>query len=137
MDTDDDFVPPNDTGAALLRSMEDGTFINAVGNEVQAAIKSLRQTADRKGGRVVGKVTLTINLAVGKKGDLESVGAIAVKLPKSKRETSIHWVDEEGDLLSRRPERQLDLKLHETKGEAEAEAKSPPKKTATPAVKGL
>lgn len=131
---DSDFVPPDDTGAALLRSMEDGTFINAFGGEVRNAIKSLRRTADKKGGKAKGKVTLVLDLAVDAKGVLESEGGITVKLPKPTRQRSIHWTDEEGDILNRRAERQLELRVHEgsapvaeSQGAKEAREKSPPK----------
>ena len=41
---DEDIDTHDDSGAALLRSMEDGAFVNALGHEVRRAIVALKGT---------------------------------------------------------------------------------------------
>lgn len=107
---EEEFVPTDDTFAALLRSAEDGVLVNALGGEVRAAIKHLGKHANKTNRRAKGVLTLKIKLEVDGKGYLETEGDFSVKLPKLSRARSFHWTDEDGDILNRRPERQLELK---------------------------
>lgn len=106
----EDFIEKNDTFAALLRSAEEGNLINELGGEVQDAIKQLRRHADKTNRRAKGVLTLKVKLEADGKGVLETEAEFSVKLPKLTRARTIHWADEEGEILNRRPEKQLELK---------------------------
>jgi hypothetical protein len=133
---DEDIIGSDDTFAALLRSAEDGNLINVLGAQTRDAIKRLRKHADKNNRRANGTLTIKIKMGVDAKGFMETEGDIAVKLPKSTRPTSVHWTDEEGDILNRRPERQLELKAVAPTGSTEP-APSNVKDIKGPAVKAM
>jgi len=99
----------DDTAAALLRSMEDGQFIEDMGTEVRNAIAALRKRASDTNLRAKGEITIKLKLTHDPKNVLEVEGAITTKLPKAARGTSIHWTSDDGDILNRKPEKQLEL----------------------------
>lgn len=107
---EDDTVAPNDTAAALLRKLEDGTFLNYAGAEVQRMLASLRATATKKNGRATGEITIKIKVPMGKDGYALPVASIKCKMPEMARDESMIFVDEEGDLMSRPVEKQMKLK---------------------------
>lgn len=131
---DDDITGADDTFAALLRSAEDGNLVNALGAVTRDAIKRLRKHADKNNRRASGTLTIKIKMGVDAKGFMETEGEFTAKLPKSTRPTSVHWTDEEGDILNRRPERQLELR--DVKAAAEP-AGAPVKDIKGPAVKAM
>jgi len=106
---DQEIQGPDDSFAVLTRTMEDGGFLDAAGAEVRAAIQKLRKQAADTNLRKSGTVTIKIKLTHDPKNVLETEAEIAVKLPKEKRATSVHFTSEDGDILNRRPERQLRL----------------------------
>ena len=94
---------------ALTRTMEDGALVNDLGRKVRDTIIELRAQAEATNLRKSGTVTLTIKLTHDPKNVLESTATIKVKVPEVKRGTSIHFTTEDGDISSRRPERQTSL----------------------------
>jgi len=122
-----EFQGPDDSFAVLTRTMEDGGFLDAAGAEIRAAIVKLRKQAADTNLRKSGTVTIKIKLTHDPKNVLETEATIETKLPKEKRATSIHFTSEDGDILSRRPERQLSLsEVGKTKA-AEKPAPAQPK----------
>lgn len=108
---DPDYVPPNDTAAALLRKLEDGTFMNHAGAKVQAFLAEMRFVASRKGnGRSNGEINIKIKMSMGKDGYALPVASISCKTPQVARAESMIFVDAEGDLMARPVEKQLALK---------------------------
>ncbi len=106
----DDFIPTDDNFAALVRGAEDGVLINELGAELRAAIKHLRQHAGKTNKRAKGVLTLKIKLEADGKDILEHETEFTTKLPKLGRPISVNWVDEEGNILKGRPQKQLDLR---------------------------
>lgn len=108
---DPEYVAPNDTAAALLRKLEDGTFMNYAGAKVQAFFADLRSVASRKGnGRATGEIVIKIKMSMGKDGYALPVASINTKAPTVARPESMIFVDAEGDLMARPVEKQLALK---------------------------
>lgn len=112
----------DDSFAVLFRSMEDGAFSDGAGAELRAALVALRKRAADTNLRAKGALTITVKLEMDPKGVLETEGQIAVKLPKPVRGRSIHWTDIDGDILNRKPEKQLELRAVATKAEPANEA---------------
>jgi hypothetical protein len=134
--SDDGIIPDDDTFAAWVRSAEDGQLVHELGGEVRQSIVHLRKHAEKTNKRAKGVLTLKIKLEVDPKGIMETEAEIAAKLPKLTRARSVHWTDEDGDILNRRPEKQLELRGVTGNGGAAAPA-APTKDPAAPAVKAM
>ncbi len=134
MNDDGEFVPTNDTAAALLRKLEDGTFLNYAGGEVQRLLSHLRALAAKKNGRAVGEVTIKIKIPMGKDGYALPIATLKCKAPEMARDETMIFVDEEGDLMSRPVEKQLVMKGIDGGAAAAAAPANEPKK---PASKGM
>lgn len=113
MNDDDDKPEANDTALGLLRKLEDGDFVNHCGAEVQALLKTMRNAAGKR-GRVTGKVTIEVKLAMGKDGYVQAVPSIACKAPKAPaRLESTMYIDEDGDINGKPVEKQMSFKAVE------------------------
>lgn len=106
---DDEFIPPNDTLAVILRKAEEGQFIDHAGAEVQRCQAKLLAVASKRGARAVGTVTITLKIEMGKDGHADVTGDIKTKEPKMPRASTGIYVGEDGEILARPVERQMAL----------------------------
>ena len=107
---EDEEVPDNDTAAAFIRKLEDGTFLHFAGGELQALLQKLRATAARRGARVTGEFTIKVKIPMGKDGYALPVASVTTKAPQMARGETMIFVGEDGDLMSRPVEKQLTMK---------------------------
>lgn len=105
----DEHVPTDDTLMAVLRKLEDGRFANKAGAALRLLMMDLRSLADRKGGSVKGKFTLTIDIPMSGKGNALPRAKFTTKAPEMAPEETVIFIDEDGDLISRPAGKQLEI----------------------------
>ena len=94
--------------------------------------QQLRALAAKKNGRAVGEVTIKIKIPMGKDGYALPIATLKCKAPEMARDETMIFVDEEGDLMARPVEKQLELK--QVAGGASATSTNEPKKPASKAM---
>lgn len=104
IDTD---LPKYATFADLLRTLDNGGFLNECGDQVQEIVARLNDLAGDRSSAVKGSLTITIDFKLDK-GVFELTPELKVKLPKPPRMRSIAWATPDNHLSPTNP-RQLSM----------------------------
>lgn len=102
--------PPNEkleessrSFSVLLPMLEEGTLNSELTEEVRNLVAKLRDHRTNTGRIAKGKVTLTIDFALGSDGTFDVTGDFTVKSPKPVRSRTVLWATEGNNLVPQNP----------------------------------
>lgn len=109
----------------ILQQLEDGRLAADATARLGELCAELAKQADALGGKVKGKLVLTLKLSAERGGVVDIDSDIAITKPKASRHRTVMWTNAKGALSADNP-RQMDLGLREVPGgKSEATKEAP------------
>lgn len=95
-----DDVEPCAAISTVMRTIDDGRWVNVNGHEVKRGLAELKRRATESGDAAKGTITITINVSVGPDGSADTLGKLKFTMPAAPSGAGMFVVDEGGDFTS-------------------------------------